>query len=152
MVNLRFGHMLPAALLITVGVSCSGSPTSGGGWPPARSPQITGATLVAAAEGVLVGSNLRPALQAAISVDGHPVVVTARTTTEIRFGMPAPRSCEVDGRPIPISAGTASFTGRLTVPSVLRMQPGESRILSRSDSAPRAWRSQRRTRASWSRC
>ena len=128
----RFGRMLLAAVLIPLCASCDGSPTRGA--QPVRHPQITGATLVAGGEGMVTGSDL-DLLTPGIAVDGQAVVVTSRTATEIRFGMPAPWACEVDGRPLQITSGTTSYTGRLTVPSVVRMEPGESHVIGSSDLA-----------------
>jgi hypothetical protein len=132
MTALRSGRVLLAAALIPFCGSCDRQPTDGG--PPARAPQITGATLVAGDEGIVTGINL-DLLPSSITVDGHGVVATLRTAAEIRFAMPAKRPCEVDGRAVQIASGTASYGGRLTVPSVLRMDPGESRILRGSDLA-----------------
>lgn len=125
MTALRFGRVLLAAALIPFCGSCERQPT--GGDPPARAPQITGATLVAGGEGFVTGINL-DLLSSSITVDGHGVVATLRTATEIRFAMPAKRPCEVDGKAVQTAAGAASYSGLLTVPSVLRMEPGESRI------------------------
>lgn len=132
MTALRSGRVLLAAALIPFCGSCDRQPTDGG--PPARAPQITGATLLAGGEGIVTGINL-DLLPSSITVDGHGVVATLRTAAEIRFAMPARRPCEVDGRAVQIASGTASYGGRLTVPSVLRMDPGESRILGASDLA-----------------
>ncbi|HEX8213288.1 MAG TPA: hypothetical protein VF584_24140 [Longimicrobium sp.] len=132
MTALRFARVLLAASSIPFCGSCDRQPTDGG--PPAHAPQITGATLVAGGEGIVTGINL-DLLPSSITVDGHGVVATLRTAAEIRFAMPAKRPCEVDGRAVQIASGTASYGGRLTVPSVLRMHPGESRILGASDLA-----------------
>lgn len=125
MIHQRLGRLFVAALCIALGASCDRDPSG----PPARVPEITGATLIAAAEGVITGTDLDQ-LTGAITVDGQTVSLISRSASEVRFRMPSPRPCEVDGRTMPISAGTASFNARLTVPSVVRMEIGESRVLS----------------------
>lgn len=110
--------------------ACSGDPAGSGGEPSGRTAAITGSNLLAAGEGILTGSNL-DLLPSAISVDGHSVVTLQRRPDEVRFSMPPGRPCEVDARPVQITAGTLRHTGRLLVESALRLEPGESRILSR---------------------
>ena len=119
-----------AMLLSLLVPSCGRSPTGGRGDPPDRTARISGATLVAAGEGVVMGTDL-DLVAATLTVDGRAVVPSARSRTEIRFAMPPARACEGDGRQILITAGALSYTARLSVPSVLRMEPGESRLLSR---------------------
>jgi hypothetical protein len=79
---------------------------------------------------VVTGTDL-DLIPSSMTVDGRAVVPASRSRTEIRFPMPPPRTCEVDGRSVHITAGSLSYTARLTVQSVLRMEPGESRVLSR---------------------
>ena len=118
-----------AVLLSVLSISCGRTPT-GGGDPPVRSAQILGANLVAGGEGVLTGNNL-DLITTTIVVDDRVILPSSRTRTEIRFAMPPARDCEVDGRLVPIAAGSLTYSARLAVTSALRMEPGESRVLSR---------------------
>lgn len=125
---------LTVAILAAI-PACSGDPAGpSGGTPSGRTAVITGSNLLAGGEGILTGANL-DLLPSAISVDGQSVVPTQRRSDEVRFPMPAGRPCEVDARPILVSAGALRHTGRLRVESALRLDPGESRILSRDELA-----------------
>jgi hypothetical protein len=116
-------------------IACGESPTrSGPGTGEPVTPRVTSASLVSGGDGVLVGTGL-DRLASTLTVDGVPVTVTARSGSEIRFGMPAPRGCEVDGRPVRVVAGDVSHSGILTVPTVIRLQAGESRVLAVADLA-----------------
>ncbi len=110
-------------------LACGRSPSSseGGGERPAT-PVITSAVLTAGAEGVLTGSHL-DRVSGSLTVDGQTVAISVHTAAELRFTMPRPRPCEVAGRPVPVAAGTFSYTGALQVPGVLQMEVGESRTL-----------------------
>ena len=111
------------------GIACGKTPTDDGtGTGGPEDPRITGASLVAGGDGVGSGTGL-DRLSGTLSVDGAVVAVTSRAATEMRFRMPAPRACEVDARPVPIASGAVTFTGKLTVPGVTRMEIGESRVL-----------------------
>jgi hypothetical protein len=125
---------LAAGLLFAGVLSCDKNPAGGESKPPERTPAITSAQLVSGGEGVLVGAAL-DLLPASITVDGQNVVPTARTAEEIRFRMPPGRSCETDGRLVTIRAENLTHSAPLTVPSVLRMEVGESRVLSREQLA-----------------
>lgn len=134
---MRYGRTaaaVGAAALLGLEIACGGSPTSGGEKPPTRTAAITSTALVAGGEGVLTGTDL-DLLPATIAVDGKDVVPTARSATEIRFAMPAGRGCEVDGRPVQITAGSVQHAGRLTVPGTLRIEVGETRLLPRDELA-----------------
>lgn len=110
-------------------LACGRSPSSSeGGGERRAAPVIASAVLTAGAEGVITGSNL-DRLAEPITVDGQPVAVSVHTPAELRFAMPRPRPCEVDGRHVPLNAGTFSYAGALRVPGVLRMEVGESRTL-----------------------
>ena len=120
--------------LVAAAVAACGDGPTGGGNPPARAPTISAASVVSGGEGVVSGSNL-DLLPATIAVDGRSVAPASRTSTEIRFVMPPGRPCEVDGRAVVIAAGPLSYTARLSVPSVVRLEPGESRLLGRDQIA-----------------
>lgn len=91
--------------------------------------------LTAGGEGRLQGTHLDQLAGSSITVDGTPVAPSATTETEIRFPMPRTGTCEVDGRAVRIGAGQLQHTGKLIVPSVLTLGPGESRLLRREDLA-----------------
>jgi hypothetical protein len=121
--------------MVIAAFACGRSPTGGrsGGGPPPPAPRITGASLVEGGEGVLTGMGL-DALPGTVRVDGESVSVTSRTATELRFRMPPPKACDVDGRAVAVTAGALSYTGSLALAAV-RMEPGESRLLAASDLA-----------------
>lgn len=122
-----------AALLAAI--ACGKTPTGDGpGTGEPQDPRITGASLVAGGEGVLTGTGL-DRLTGTLSVDGKTVTVASRTATEVRFTMPPPRPCEVDARSVAIASGAVTFEGKLTVPGVTRLEPGESRILAAGELA-----------------
>lgn len=128
----RTGAWVAGGVLAVV-VACGKSPTGGGpatGQPDG--PRITSASLVAGGEGVLTGTSL-DRLFGTLTVDGVVVAVTSHTASEIRFRMPAPRPCEVDARPIAIASGAVTYSGKLTVPGVARMEVGESRVLAAAE-------------------
>lgn len=122
--------VLTAGVLLAGILSCDRSPAGEEQKPPGRFPAITSAALVAGGEGVLRGTALDQ-LPASIRVDGQDVVPTQRTSEEVRFPMPPGRACETDGRPVTLVAGALTHSARLTVPSALRMEVGESRVLPR---------------------
>jgi plastocyanin len=122
------------ALALLALAGCGGDGITGKTEKPERTPAISGAALNAGGEGVVTGTAL-DLLPATLTVDGVSVTPTARTTTEIRFAMPAGRPCEVDGRPIAIQAGTLTHSGALEVPSTINMEVGESRVLTREQLA-----------------
>lgn len=128
----------PAVLVLSLMVlAACGDATGGGGGggkvePPPAS--ISGSVLTAGGEGILTGTSLDQ-LPGSLTVDGVAVTPSARSATEIRFAMPAGRPCEVDGRPIAIQAGTVAHTGALRVATVVSMEVGESRVLTREQLA-----------------
>lgn len=120
------------ALAVALAVAC-GDPT--GSPPPQETPTITASVLTAGGEGRLQGTHLDQLAGASITVDGTPVAPSVTTGTEIRFPMPPTGTCEVDGRAVRIGAGQLQHTGKLIVPGVLTLEPGESRLLRREDLA-----------------
>lgn len=126
----------PAAavvLALLASLSC-GDPTGGGPPPQPENPAISTSVLTSGGEGVLQGTHLDK-LTGTITVNGVAVTPTDRSETEIRFPMPPGRSCEVDGRPIAVQAGSLSHTGQLEVPGTLALQVAESRVLTRAEMA-----------------
>jgi hypothetical protein len=114
-------------IALALGVAC-GNPTGGGPPPQPDVPTITSSQLAAGGEGLIAGSHLDK-LPASIEVDGITVAATTRSATEIRFQMPPARSCEIDGRAVPIRAGTLVHTGYLEVPGTLALRVAESRVV-----------------------
>jgi hypothetical protein len=115
-------------LALAAGTGCGDPPTGGGPPPQPGTPTITGSELTAGADGRITGTHLDK-LTGTIGVDGVAVAVTAQSASEIRFHMPPPRACEVDGRPVAVTAGTLSHAGRLTVLGTLALRVGESRVI-----------------------
>jgi hypothetical protein len=123
-----FTAVVGSLLVVGIALACSGGPTDAK--PQPRTPVISTSVLTAGAEGVLSGEHLDE-LNATITVDGVPVLPTLRTEREIRFAMPPGRPCEVDGRLVRVQAGTLSHDGHLAVPGVVKLEVGESRVLTR---------------------
>lgn len=131
---MRTTALLAAGSLLIATATACGDPTGGRPPTPSLNPTITESRLVSGGEGVLRGTNL-DRLAGTITVDGVAVTPTAHSATEIHFPMPPGGPCEVDGRAVPVQAGTLTHTGRLTVPGTLALAVGESRVLSREELA-----------------
>lgn len=118
-------------VLLSVLTSCGGADGPTRPNPPGgNTPTITSIDpLTPGQTAALRGTNLSGI--SALTVDGRPAVLSSSSGTEVRFTVPALRTCETDGRAVEVVAnGTLRSLGTVMTPDLVRLQPGESRILS----------------------